>query len=419
MLMEIQTLRQPVSRTISIPGSKSITNRCLLLAALAKGNSCLHNVLLSDDTDALMKNLSRLGVSLAIDRANHSVRIQGVEGIFPQKSTYLDCHDSGTVLRFLLPACGNQDGEFYFHGSSQLQKRPIQQLLDVLIQQGACISDQRLPLKINNTQRLRGGKITIFGGTSSQFLSGLLMSAPYYQQDSVFKTHDLVSEPYIRMTCAMMRQFGVFIDQRSDKTWHVRSAQTYLARNYWIEPDFSSASYFFAAAAVTNSTITILNLSRRKSLQGDKAFLDILEKMGCTIIDDENNIRVIGPKQLQGVDADMRDCSDTMMTLAAIAPFAQSPTRISNIGHVRVKESDRITAIVANLRALNIHVEEEETAITIYPSTPRGTTISSYHDHRIAMACSIIGLKVPNIIIQDPECISKTFPNFFEKLSLI
>lgn len=417
--MKIQTLMRPVSRTISIPGSKSMTNRCLLLAALAKGNSCLQNVLLSDDTEALMTNLARLGVSLEIDRANHSVSVEGVEGIFPKKSAHLDCHDAGTVLRFLLPACGNQDGEFYFHGSSQLQKRPIQQLLDVLIQQGAHVSHQRLPLKINNDQPLRGGKITICGRTSSQFLSGLLMSAPYYQQDSFFKTHDLVSEPYIQMTCSMMRQFGVFIDQPSDEIWRVKSEQTYLARNYSIEPDFSSASYFFAAAAITNSTITIPNLSRRNSLQGDKAFVDILEKMGCTIIDDENSISVIGPKELKGVEVDMQHCSDTMMTLAVIAPFAQSPTRISNVGHVRVKESDRIRAIVENLHALNIHVEEEETAITIYPSTPRGTTISSYHDHRIAMACSIIGLKVPDIMIQNPECISKTFPNFFEKLCLI
>jgi len=419
MLMKIQTLRQPVSRTISIPGSKSMTNRGLLLAALAKGNSCLYNVLFSDDTEALMKNLSRLGVSLEIDRANHSVSIQGVEGIFPQRSTHIDCRDSGTALRFLLPACGNQEGEFYFHGSVQLQKRPIHQLLDVLTQQGAYVSQKKLPLMINNTQPLRGGKISICGRKSSQFLSGLLMSAPYYQQDSFFKTHDLVSEPYIQMTCSMMRQFGVFIDQHSDEIWHVRSAQTYLARNYSIEPDFSSASYFFAVAAVTNSTVTILNLSRRNSLQGDKEFLDILEQMGCNIIDDENNISVIGPKKLKGVEADMRHCSDTMMTLAVIAPFAQSPTRISHIGHVRLKESDRIKAMVENLRALHIHVEEEETAITIYPSTPRGSMISSYHDHRIAMACSIIGLKVPDIIIQHSECVSKTFPNFFEKLRLI
>jgi len=413
MQLTIPRVITSVRAKVTVPGSKSITNRALLLAALAEGISVLKNVLLSDDTMTLIVALQNLGVQIELDRDHHTAKVIGCCGQFPQLFAKIDCRDAGTVARFLLAACANQTGRFELEGSARLCERPLSDLALVLQKQGARISSLSFPCVVENDQCLQGGNIFISGDISSQFLSGLLMIAPYCQSDVVLQTSVLVSEPYVDMSCNMMQSFGVKID-RDEKKWKVSVGQHYEAQNYWIESDFSTASYFFAAAAVTGGEITILNMQRENSLQGDSKFLDILEKMGCCVVSNHEGITVKGPVQLKGIVADMQHISDTMMTLAAIAPFADSPTRILNIGNARVKESDRIAAMSTNLRSLGIRVDEEASALTIYPGTPASGVINCYQDHRVAMACSLIGLKVSGIIIDDARCVSKTFPEFFE-----
>ncbi len=415
MPITIPCMISSIDAKISIPGSKSITNRALLLAALADGESLLENVLLSDDTLTLISALRALGVDLKSDEENSTVRVTGCSGKFSSSFATIDCRDAGTVARFLLTACANQCGEFKFDGSTRLRERPLRELIEVLRAQGVLISAESFPLIINNKKPLRGGNIFVACDISSQFLSGLLMIAPYCETDVILTTENLVSEPYVNMTCRMMYDFGIEVYQH-EKSWKINVNQHYQARTYKIESDFSSASYFFAAAAITGGKITLLNMQRENSLQGDAAFLDVLEKMGCIIKSDNDNITVVGPAQLKGITVDMQHISDTMMTLAAMAPFADSPTHIVNIGNTRVKESDRISAMANNLRKLNIRVEEEVAALTIYPGTPSAGLIETYQDHRIAMACSLIGLKVPGIVIDDASCVNKTFPGFFKTL---
>lgn len=403
---------------IRIPGSKSITNRALLLAALAEGTSILSNALFSDDTLTLITALRCLGVKIEVDKQRHKMIVIGCSGKFPTINAKIACQDAGTVARFLLAACANQKGMFEFDGSSRLRARPLSDLIAVLQSQGAKVSSNALPLMIENTQALLGGNIFISGDISSQYLSALLMISPYFQTDTFLQTAELISEPYVDMTSCMMRDFGVEVI-RDGKMWKIKSEQHYHARNYNIESDFSSASYFFAAAAVTGRKITVKNMSRKNSIQGDKKFLDVLEQMGCIVEEENENVSVTGPIQLKNITVDMQHFSDTMMTLAAIAPFADGPTAIVNIGNTRVKESDRISAITYNLRALGLRVDEEKTALIIYPGTPTAGIIKSYADHRIAMACALIGLKVPGVIIDDKSCVSKTFPNFFEMFNLL
>lgn len=403
----------PVQAKIYVPGSKSITNRALLLAALAEGTSLLQNVLFSDDTLAFVAALRALGISIELDEKHHTAHVTGCSGCFPVSYARIDCHDAGTVARFLLAACANQKGEFEFDGSARLRERPSSDLIALLRAQGVHISSTSLPLTMSNQGHLHGGHLSISGNISSQFLSGLLMISPYFKADVVFTTEHLISEPYVNMTCTMMQDFGIEVF-RHEKSWKIRIGKKYQAKKYRIESDFSSASYFFAAAAVTGGTVTLLEMSRENSIQGDSKFLSILEAMGCVVKSDSDGITVTGPTQLRGIEVDMQHMSDTMMTLAAIAPFAQSPTRIINIGNTRVKESDRINAMATNLRQLGVRVEEEKTALTIYPGTPSAGVIKSYQDHRIAMACSLIGLKVPGIVIDDTRCVNKTFPGFFK-----
>lgn len=413
MQLTIPRVIVPLQAKVAIPGSKSITNRALLLSALAEGVSFLQNVLFSDDTVTLISALRELGVLLEVDELQKTIRVQGCSGQFPCSQAKIHCRDAGTVARFLLAVCANQIGVFEFDGSTRLRERPINDLVAVLRMQGALISADFFPLIINNKNFFPGGKFFVSGHISSQFLSGLLMAAPYFKTDVILTTDNLVSEPYVNMTCSMMRDFGAEV-LHHEKYWQVRTDKKYQARHYQIEADFSSASYFFAAAAVTSGKITLLNMQRKNSIQGDSAFLDVLEKMGCQVEENVEGITVTGPSQLKGVDVDMRSISDTMMTLAAIAPFADSPTKISNIGNTRLKESDRIAAMSSNLRQLNIRVEEEVDALTIYPGMPIAGVINCYQDHRIAMACSLIGLKVDGIIIDDVECVNKTFPEFFK-----
>jgi 3-phosphoshikimate 1-carboxyvinyltransferase len=416
MKKSIQIAKEPICACLTIPGSKSITNRALLLAALADGRSTLTDILISDDTIALIKALQALGIDIQLNEKSHTCIVKGCNGQFPRKEAAIWCKDAGTVARFLLAVCAASVGAYHFDGSEQLRRRPLHQLIKILCLQGATITPMgavQMPFSISNKGKLQGGEILVDASETGQFVSALLMASPLAQTSFLIKVKNRVSQPYINMTIAMMAEFGVLVRQLNSDSFSISVPQQYVGCDYVIEPDFSTASYFFAAAAITHGHVTIQPVNLETSKQGDVAFLTVLEKMGCEIISTQRGLTVKGPATLQGIHVDMRDFSDTMMTLAAIAPFASSPTTMTNIRHARNKESNRLSVVRQELEKLNIKVEEGQDWLRVYPGSPVANTINSHGDHRIAMAFSIIGLRVPGIQIDGAESVNKTCPEFF------
>lgn len=424
MKKTITPLASPLHAIVDIPGSKSMTNRALFLAALADGVSEISNMLISDDTRALIEALHQLGIVVQLDKTAHTCLVAGGSGSFPKEEVSIWCGEAGTVARFLLAGCALSSGNYYFDGSPALCARPFEPLLKVLSAQGVKILPhpaKHLPLTLSSTGQLRGGDVTLDSSQSSQFASALLMVAPFSSVPFTLDAPKLVSASYVNMTIDMMAEFGVMVRHMHRTRFFVPVPQRYIARDYVIEPDLSTASYFFAAAAITQGEVTVPAIHRSSSKQGDVKFLSLLEKMGCTVLENTSGLTVKGPAELQGVNIDMRDFSDTFMTLASIAPFAKTPTTITNISHTQYQESNRIMAIQTELEKLKIRVESGEDWIKIYPSTPEGTEVYSHHDHRIAMSLAVIGLRAKGMVIEEAECVSKTCPEFFtlwEKLSL-
>lgn len=413
----IRAVTSPIKAQVHIPGSKSMTNRALLLAALADGVSELFDILISDDTIAFMNALRELGIVIQLDEDACSCIVAGCHGQFSNLEATIWCDKAGTVARFLLAACAGTPGTYTFDATPQLRARPIEPLLDILTQQGVKIISENkdhMPFTIQGSDRLQGGNIEIASEESSQFVSALLMIAPFSQHSVILTAHETLRHSYVDMTCEMMGDFGVLVRHMHQARYSIPAPQRYHAIDYKVEPDLSTASYFFAAAAVTGGKITIQAIDREHSKQGDIALVSVLEQMGCVVTSKKTGFSIQGPEVLQGVDVDMENFSDMFMTLAAIAPFANSPTTITNIAHTRLQESNRISAMRKGLESLKVKVEEGEDWIRIHPSTPCAGEIDSHADHRIAMAFSVIGLRVPGVIINGAECVSKTCPDFFK-----
>jgi 3-phosphoshikimate 1-carboxyvinyltransferase len=341
-------------------------------------------------------------------------------GKLPATNAELFVGNSGTTARFVVALSALGHGDYHFDGVPRMRERPIGNLLKTLRSLGAEIdsADDCFPLTVH-ANGLRGGATEIDAAESSQLLSGLLQVAPYTDQDvTVNVTGAIVSQPYIDITLKMMQQFGATVshpDNAHYRNYIIKSGQRYRAQHYIVEPDASNASYFFAAAAVTGGRVRVPHLSP-DSLQGDASFVDILEQMGCTVTRNADYLEVQGPSKLKGLgDIDMNAVSDTAQTLAAIAPFADSPTHIRNVEHMRHKETDRVHAIVTELRKLNVQVDEFPDGVKIYPSDIKPAAVDTYDDHRMAMAFSVVGLVVPGIVINDPDCTRKTFPDFFTR----
>jgi len=406
----------PVIGAIRPPGSKSITNRALICAALAEGESELTGALDSEDTQVMAAALERLGI--AVDRLIGSdvLRVRGCGGRIPAPSAELYLANSGTSIRFLTAVCCLGSGTFRLDGVRRMRERPIEDLLETLRQLGADARSELgngCPPVIVQAQGLPGGTAEIAGTISSQFLSGVLMAAPCASEDVNLRVRgDLVSKPYVDMTIAVMRSFGVSVLCQDYRTFTIPAGRRYRAVRYAVEPDASAASYFFAAAAVSGGRVTVEGLSRR-SLQGDVAFCDCLERMGCRVAYGEDSITVQGGP-LRGIDVDMNAISDTAQTLAVTALFAEGPTTIRGIGHIRHKETDRIRALAVELRKLGADAEETEDGLVIRPRPLRSAVIETYRDHRMAMSFAIAGLKVPGVVILDPGCTAKTYPRFFQ-----
>ncbi len=316
-------------------------------------------------------------------------------GRIPATEADVFCAEAGTAARFLVAAAATGEGVYRFDAAPQLRRRPLALLLDALRAQGTRTEPEDaggMPFTLL-ARGLTGGSLRLPGDTSSQFISALLMAAPLGRATLDLRVDGLVSRPYVTMTLRMMAQFGADAAATGADRFVVTPG-AYAARDYTIEPDASTASYFFAAAA-TGGRVQVLGLHRKSALQGDVAFLDVLEAMGCTVTDEPEGVRVAGPASLAGLTVDMADISDTFMTLAAIAPLATSPVTITGIGNVRLKESDRIAAVEDNLRRLGVRTESGVDWLRVFPATPRGAHVDPHGDHRIAMAFSVLGLRVP------------------------
>ncbi len=404
---------------VKVPGSKSITNRALLLAMLSDGESHLTGAQFSEDSSHFLQCLSDLSFDVASQPETGEVSVHGLSGRLPVKKASLYVGSAGTAARFLSAVLGVSEGEFFLDASEQMKKRPMAPLLSALQSVGCDISFAEKEGFFPFTLHARGFQntnLTIDIDKSSQFLSALLIAAPLAKEDVKIKVEGTHGMAYIEMTCRMMEQFGVLTGHPSPDTFLIKAGQTYRAQDYAIEPDVSAACYFYALAALSGCGVIVDGVPEH-SLQGDTEFLSILKKMGCRVDRTNEGICVTGPSgRLHGLTVDMSACSDQAITLAAIAPFADSPVTITGIGHIRGQESDRLSAIAENLTAMGIRCEERADSITIYPGVPKPAHIKTHDDHRLAMGFAITGLFAEGIVIENPSCCRKTFAEFFECL---
>ncbi len=419
-------LGRPVDGVVVIPGSKSITNRALPIAALARGESTLTGALFSDDTRYMAGALNQLGIRVESDEASNAFSVTGGDGTFPAASADLFIGNSGTTVRFLTAVLALGHGAFRIDGIPRMRKRPIQPLITALNELGSRVSSEAgtgcPPVRVI-ADGLPGGSVTVPGDQSSQYFSALLLAAPYARAGvEILVEGDLVSKPYMPMTASVMNAFGVEVelDQIGWKRFAVVPGQHYTGRAYQIEPDASNASYFFAAAAVTGGRVRVAGLGRH-STQGDLNFVRVLEAMGATVTVADDHTEVVGPPNgaLRGVDLDLKAISDTAQTLAAIAPFASGPTTFRGVEHARLKETDRVAALATELRKLGQQVEERSDGLTIVPQPITPADIDTYDDHRMAMSFGVATLRAPGIRILDPGCTAKTFPDFFDRLTAL
>jgi 3-phosphoshikimate 1-carboxyvinyltransferase len=417
----ISPLTRPPSAAVHVPGSKSITNRALVLAALTSSpNGCsLEGTLHSEDTEVMIKALEKLGFAVEVGNVGgvHVGRPQRSR-IIPTTEADLFVGNSGTTIRFLTAMVSLGSGSYRLDGVPRMRERPIGDLLDGLRQLGVRAYSEGpngFPPVVVEANGIPGGPVRIKGDVSSQFLSALLMAAPLAQHETTIEViGPLVSQPYVAMTVALMRQFGARVACEVPSLFRIPARQTYRKTFFAIEPDASAASYFFAAAAITGGRVTVLGIPE-KSLQGDVAFVDVLAAMGCRVERCSSGITVHG-RPLRGIDVDMSAISDTVLTLAAVACFADGATIIRNVGHIRHKETDRLAALAAELRKLGAEVEERPDGLTITPRPLHGAALETYNDHRMAMSMALVGLRVPGVVLRSPGCVVKTYPDFFTDL---
>jgi 3-phosphoshikimate 1-carboxyvinyltransferase len=436
--LEIET-RGPLDARVHVPGSKSITNRALLLAALAEGESRLLGGLESDDTTVMRLALDAMGIELKNERNEDGERVwcvRGRGGRFELPSVPLDCGNSGTTVRFLTaaltvapkaietaPAGPSTRGAIVVDGNARMRERPIADLVAALRALGAelrCEGDGDCPPVRIEGSGLRGGAALIDGSRSSQYVSAVLQAAPYANEDVEleFKEGVIVSRPYIDLTLEVMRSFGALAEWRGDapnERLFVKAGQTYQPREYRIEPDASSAAYPFCAAAIAGGHVTVSGIPA-DSLQADFKILGLLERMGCRVDRQGDRVTVVGssrPLRTLG-EIDMNDFPDAVLAYAVVALFADGPTTIKNVANLRIKETDRLDALSKELHKLGARAEAGPDWLRIQPGPLRGAAIETYDDHRMAMSFALAGLRVPGVVILDPGCVSKTWPDYFD-----
>jgi 3-phosphoshikimate 1-carboxyvinyltransferase len=411
----------PPSATVSVPGSKSITNRALVTAALAEGRSRLTGALIADDTEAMVAALRALGVTVEIEgtAVTPEVVVNGVGGAWPVRRATVDARLSGTTARFVLPLLGLTDGQYTLDGAPPLRGRPMADGIGAVRALGASVHEDGEPLHLPVTVSggpLAGGAVSVRGDASSQFLSGLLLTGGALAEGLTVRVHGrLVSRPYVELTAAVMRAFGSEVSWVGDDRLRVAPGG-YRPIAYPVEPDASAASYVLAAAAlVPGSCLRVEGIGDGR--QGDWAFADVLASMGADVRRGADAIEVRGGRPLRGVTIDLADLSDTAQTLAAVAVFAQGPTEITGIGFIRNKETDRVGNVVRELVRCGIDAEERPDGFVVWPGSPVPAVVRTYDDHRMAMSFALLGLRVGGIAVADPACVAKTYPGYWAMLA--
>jgi 3-phosphoshikimate 1-carboxyvinyltransferase len=412
---------KPVTRlnaSVTVPGSKSLTQRALITAALADGRSVLAGPLVSEDTDYSSQALAQMGIS--VEQGPGQWRVDGTAGKLqtPEDDIYLG--NNGTATRFLTSVAALGQGEFVIDGDERMHERPIEPLMTALRGWGVdieAIHGSGCPPLSILADGLAGGLTTLPEGKSSQYLSSLLLVAPYARAQAELRVEgEILSKPYISMTLAVMADFGIRVEAAPDFSSFSIPRGTYQPCTYQVEGDASNASYFWAAAAVTGGRVTVTNVPV-PSLQGDALLVPLLARMGCNVVQAERGISVEGSSRLEGISVDMGDMPDVAPTLAVVAAFAEGATEISNIAHLRVKECDRLHAVTTELGKLGVQVEEFEDRMVIHGRGGRDmqpAEIETYKDHRMAMSLAVAGLRIPGVTIRGEECVAKSFPDFWE-----
>lgn len=421
-MLTVTPAKGPLEATVRLPGSKSLTNRALVTAALARGTSVLSGVLVADDTLAMMDGLRALGAGVELDQQGATAVVSGTGGAvaMPVHPRPIDARQSGTTARFLLPVVALGNRWCTVDGEAQLRSRPMGPMLDALGQLGADARSLgpagRLPIAVRGPAR--GGIVEVAGDASSQFASGLLLAGAAMERGvRVGVRGGMVSRPYVEMTISVMRSFGADARWEGDELYVPGTG--YEAASYMIEPDASAASYFFAAAAIAGGSVRVEGLGLA-SLQGDMGFVGVLEAMGAEVERSAGATVVRRAGELRGIEVDMADISDTVPSLAVVAATATGPTTINGVGFIRAKESNRITATVTELCRLGIPARETPNGLTIEPSRDlRPGVVRTYGDHRIAMSFALLGLVTEGITIEGPGCVAKTFPGYFDALAAL
>ncbi len=420
--IEIRPLLRTLASSIQVPGSKSITNRALLMAALADGRSVIESALISDDTRYMIAALQHLGYTVSLDEPASQIVVEGRGGVIPTKSADLFVGGSGTAMRFLAGFLTLGKGRFRLDGNARMRQRPIGDLIEALRKLGLetrCEADNGCPpVVIEAGEGFEGGETVVDARLSSQFVSALLIPAPIWKKGLRLKFTGSAGIPFITMTMKLMERAGIRGIFNDDNFISVPGGQSYQPGCFVVEADASSASYFAAAALLCGGKVEIKNLSR-DSVQGDIKFLSLLRRMGARVNWRRRSVVVEGSGEFAGLDIDMHTMPDMVPTLAVLAPFAKSPTRIRNVQFIRHHESDRIHALAVELDRLGVKVVEHHDGLEIEPTRPVAAAIETYDDHRIAMSFAIMGLKIPGIRIKDPGCVSKTFPHFFVALAAL
>ena len=409
--------RSTIDAVVRIPGSKSLTHRAVIAASLASGKSQIKNFLSCEDTLYTISALKELGAEISV--SGEDLAISGTGGKFPRSSDRKEIFlgNSGTSYRLLLSTVALANGEFVLTGVPRMNKRPIGDLvaaLNTLGVEATCMERDEFPPVLIKAGGIRGGRVAIGGDKSSQYVSSLLLAGPYSDKGIEIEiTGSLVSEPYVDLTLDVMEMFGIQVERKGYSYFGVPPGQGYSPRQFNVEGDASSASYFWAAAAVTGGTTVTENIYSQKTRQGDIRLLHILERMGCRIERKADRVLVHGGT-LSGIEADMSTMPDMVPTLAAVALFAEGKTVIRNVPHLRHKESDRLSAVASEWNRLGGRVDELPDGLIIHGGTPLiGTTVDPHDDHRIAMSLAVVGLRVPGIKIQNEECVEKSFTRFW------
>lgn len=409
---------------VEVPGSKSITNRALMLAALGNETCALKGVLFSDDSRAFLSCLQELGFDVKIEEDKKIVTIAGLGGNIPNRNATINVRSAGTAARFLTVMLAFAGGHYTLNSSEQMKKRPMEPLLTELRKAGVKITclekEGHFPFVIES-EDVKIREITIDTNISSQFASALLMSATLLPNGlTLHMSGERSSGAYVLMTLSMLEQFGIQVE-KNGADCEIGAGQSYGLKEYDIEPDMSAACYFYAMAAILNRKVTVVGTHEAVSLQGDKKFLGVLRELGCQVEDLPEGVTVTGVDHYSGINVNMKDFSDQALTMAVVAAFADTPTRIEHIGHIRMQECDRIHAIINELNRMGVVCKEVEQidGVEIIPAPIKPAEIETYEDHRVAMSFTLAGLRAEGIVIKNPLCCGKTFENYFDVIDIL